>query len=438
MTNPTTPRSTGLGRRRLLLAGGGLLGAGLVAACGASGDGSPGAAPATPAPTSPTTPAGGSLLQQVTGYVDPWHAKVEAAGYEPRTATVGDVGFSYVEGPDNGPPLVLLHAQQLDWFGYSRVLPALAASFHVFAVDYQGHGQTTTPDDYPMTANRIGADLAAFMEQVVGEPAYVSGNSSGGLLTVWLTANRPDLVRAAVLEDPPLFASEYPRIKQTIADRDFATSDLAVRQGVDDFLLFWIDQSQAFFEKNVGPGSAALLARAVTAYRAANPGTPVELGLVPDDTIRLFLRGMDHQYDPRFGSAFHRGTWNQGFDHADALRAITRPTLLLQADYSWTDGLLNGAMSKDDAQRATALIPGGTYRKVDATHVINLAAPTEFVAILEGLLPLTPPRWPRVGLTGGQSALRGFETGARAPSSVSGVRPPLVEQRAPASVVETP
>ncbi len=169
-----------------------------------------------------------------------------------------------------------------------------------------------------MNAGRIGADLGTFITKVVKAPAYVTGNSSGGLLTAWLAANRPHLVKAALLEDPPLFASEYPRIKQTIAYRDFVVSTAGVQQHVDDFLLFWIAESKPFFEKNIGPGSADLLITAVTAERAAHPGRPVELTVIADDTIRLFLRGMDHQYDPRFGAAFADGTWNKGFDHAQA------------------------------------------------------------------------------------------------------------------------
>lgn len=247
----------------------------------------------------------------------PWHAAVARAGYREKVATVNGVQFSYREGPRHGPALVLLHAQQMDWFSYSRVLPTLAQHFHVFDIDYQGHGTTRTPAGYPMSANRIGADLAALLESVVGGPAYVTGNSSGGLLTVWLAANRPDLVRARVLEDPPLFSSEYPRIKKTIAYRDFTSSNKAVLHPVDDFLLFWINDSREFFDQNVFPGSTVVLTEAVKAQRLIRPGQPIELDIVGNDMIRLFLRGMDHQYDPRFGAAFYRGTWNADFDPCD-------------------------------------------------------------------------------------------------------------------------
>ncbi|MFD0524272.1 alpha/beta fold hydrolase [Paractinoplanes durhamensis] len=196
---------------------------------------------------------------------DPWQARVRAAGYVTRSATVNQVNVSYVEGPDNGPPLVLLHAQQLDWFGYSRVLPELAKKFHVFVVDYQGHGNTITPAGYAMTANRIGTDLAAFLQAKIGQPAFVTGNSSGGLLTAWLAANRPQQVRSVLLEDPPLFASEYPRIKKTIAYRDFASCATAVDQNVRDFLPFWIQVNKDFIEANVGVVNLAQPQQFVTA-----------------------------------------------------------------------------------------------------------------------------------------------------------------------------
>ncbi|MFY1637667.1 alpha/beta fold hydrolase [Solwaraspora sp. WMMB335] len=326
------------------------------------------------------------VKRAIDRYVDPWKGRVAAAGLVVKSAQVGEVGLSYAEGPDNGPPLVLLHAQHMDWFSYSRVLPGLSERFHVFDIDYPGHGATTVPADYPMSANRIGADLAAFIETTVGGPAFVTGNSSGGLLAVWLAANRPELVKGVVLEDPPLFSAEYPRIATTIADRSFATCAEAVRAGItadDDFLLYWIASNKKFFTNNVAPGTASLLTAAIKTYRRAHPGEPVDVGLLPNDTVRLLLRGMD-RFDPRFGAAFHDGTWNKGFDHADALADVSCPALLLQADFSiLADGTLNGAMSQEDADRAVSLLRTGSYRKIDATHVIHLAQPEFFARTLE-------------------------------------------------------
>ena len=75
-----------------------------------------------------------------------------------KQASVGNVIFNYAEGPDNGPVLLMLHAQLLDWYTYHLVLPELSKNFHVFAVDYPGHGKTVLPTDYEMTANQIGSE----------------------------------------------------------------------------------------------------------------------------------------------------------------------------------------------------------------------------------------------------------------------------------------
>lgn len=328
--------------------------------------------------------AGGliTLKTVINRYVDPGQKRVETAGYHEKSVQIGQANISYVEGPDNGPPLLLLHAQHMDWYSYNLVLPELARHYHVFDVDYPGHGKTTVPDDYPMTADRIGADLGTFIETVIKAPSYVTGNSSGGLLSTWLAANRPGLVRAVVLEDPPLFSSEYPRIEQTIAYRSFRTSAQAVRDKPADFLLYWIESNKGFFDKNVGKGSAFALRQAITSYRKGNPGAPLEVGLIKNDTVRQFLRGMN-EYDPRFGKAFYDGTWDA--NQAEELRKITCPVLLLHANTEiMADGTLNGAMSQDEADRAMSLLQHGTYRRVDSTHVIHLAEPEQFTSILEG------------------------------------------------------
>lgn len=61
-------------------------------------------------------------------------------------------------------------------------MPELAKRFHVFAVGVLGHG-TSSHDPALYSVGKAGALLAAFLEQVVGAPAFVSGHSSGGVLT---------------------------------------------------------------------------------------------------------------------------------------------------------------------------------------------------------------------------------------------------------------
>lgn len=270
----------------------------------------------------------------------------------------------------------------MDWFSYSRVLPELSKSFHVFAVDYPGHGKTTYPDDYLLNVNQIGSDLATFIETVIKEPAFVSGNSSGGLLTTWLAANKPELVKAIVLEDPPLFSAEYPRIKNTISYRSFTNCYNFIEEEEDDFLLYWLESSSAFFEKNFGKNALPLIVSAIQIYRNENPGKAVEIGFLPD-IVQLLIRGLNY-YDPQFGTAFYDGSWNDQFDHAQALQKITCPTLLLHANYEiLEDGVLNGAMDQDDADRVVSLIPNAEYMRIDSEHVVHLDKSDQFIQIID-------------------------------------------------------
>jgi pimeloyl-ACP methyl ester carboxylesterase len=269
----------------------------------------------------------------------------------------------------------------MDWFSYSRVLPELSKAFHVFAVSYHGHGRTRAPVDF-MNASHIGNDLAAFIETEIKGPAYVTGNSSGGLLTTWLAANKPESVRAILLEDPPLFTAEYPRSKSTVAYKTFTTCHNYLAGNNSDFLIHWLNSNAAFIDKNAGPMALEKIISGIQNYRAANPGQPVELNFLPD-ILSLFIRALDH-YDPYFGDAFYDGRWNNDFDHAEALQRIRCPVLLLQANFEiLDDGTLNGAMDRKDVERAVSLQADCKYAKINAAHTVHIDKPEDFIKLIK-------------------------------------------------------
>jgi hypothetical protein len=53
-------------------------------------------------------------IMYITHYKNPADKKLSDAGIVEKNAQVGEVHFNYAEGPDHGPPLLLLHAQLLD------------------------------------------------------------------------------------------------------------------------------------------------------------------------------------------------------------------------------------------------------------------------------------------------------------------------------------
>ncbi len=122
---------------------------------------------------------------------------------------LGEIEMNYATvGDPSSPALLLIPGQTESWWGYEQAMGLLADHFQVFAVDLRGQGRSSrTPGRY--TLDNMGNDLVRFIDVVIGRPTLVSGLSSGGVLSAWLSAYaKPGQVVAALYEDPPLFASE--------------------------------------------------------------------------------------------------------------------------------------------------------------------------------------------------------------------------------------
>jgi pimeloyl-ACP methyl ester carboxylesterase len=85
------------------------------------------------------------------------------------------------QGDREGEAIVFLHAYADSWFSYGRVLPLLSPSYHAFAPDQRGHGESDKPECCYI-ADDYAADVDAFMEAVGIEKATLVGDSSGGLI----------------------------------------------------------------------------------------------------------------------------------------------------------------------------------------------------------------------------------------------------------------
>jgi pimeloyl-ACP methyl ester carboxylesterase len=112
------------------------------------------------------------------------------------------------DGDPTAPPVLLLHGitsfvGTWDWF-----LPDLAARHRVLRLDFRGHGASARAPGGYGSAQYL-SDAIAVCEQVIGEPCAVIGHSLGGITALVALQQRPDLFRAAVLEDPPMFVARH-------------------------------------------------------------------------------------------------------------------------------------------------------------------------------------------------------------------------------------
>ena len=124
--------------------------------------------------------------------------------HEAKLEASGGRHINYAAGPESGPPLLLIHGISGRWQDWHCIFDLLADSWHIFAVDLRGHGKSSwTPNGYHW--RNYSLDQIDFIERVIKRPTFVIGHSLGGSTALGLAAERADLVRAAVYEDPPFF-----------------------------------------------------------------------------------------------------------------------------------------------------------------------------------------------------------------------------------------
>ena len=110
--------------------------------------------------------------------------KIEVEGLPTRYLTAGE-----------GPPLLLLHGVGDNAFDWHWVMPALAHTYQVYALDLPGSGGSAKPlPDYsPAFFTRFAT---AFLDALGVERAAVVGNSLGGLVGLRLAFSDPERVAA--------------------------------------------------------------------------------------------------------------------------------------------------------------------------------------------------------------------------------------------------
>src|SRR5687767_10935797 len=84
----------------------------------------------------------------------------------------------YYEVSGEGEPLVVLHGAYMNIPSMGAIIPELAKTHRVYALELQGHGRTTDIDR-PITYQNLADDVATFMDAVGLQKADVFGYSMG-------------------------------------------------------------------------------------------------------------------------------------------------------------------------------------------------------------------------------------------------------------------
>lgn len=173
-------------------------------------------------------------------------AQAPVAAPQEKEARVFGQKMAYLEAGSGGPVVVLLHGLGASSAHWRLTIPALAASFKVYAPDHLGSGKS----DKPALNYRIGTlvdMLDEFFAQTGITKATLVGNSMGGWIAAAYAARHPEKVDRLVLVDaagysqkrwggPPVNRDDLLRLNPSTLDgmRELLLTLFANKQLVND------------------------------------------------------------------------------------------------------------------------------------------------------------------------------------------------------------
>lgn len=242
-----------------------------------------------------------------------------------------------------GVPVVLVHGTALTRLSWREVAGELARDMRVIAYDRRGYGESGAPEPYTgTTIEEQAEDAAALVDALDASPALLGGHSAGALVALDLLIRRPELVRAAVLIEPPVFALSIHGAEALGAMRE--RIEEAARSG--------------------GPAAA------VEAFLTADEGEELLERLGPEraEAIRASARAAFADFGAANGWEFTRRR----------LRAIELPVAVVR-------GTRSGPVWREVAAELAGLIGSAELLELESGHIPQLERPRELAAIVRGL-----------------------------------------------------
>ncbi len=103
----------------------------------------------------------------------------------------------FYEKTGEGPPLLLLHGNGEDHTIFDVLIPLLAQTHTVYAIDSRGHGASNPTEEYSYTG--MAEDIAEFITSLEIESPILYGFSDGGIVGLLLALSCPGLVRRMII-----------------------------------------------------------------------------------------------------------------------------------------------------------------------------------------------------------------------------------------------
>ena len=147
-------------------------------------------------------------------YFEPCFDRPDAGGMRyslDRVEVRGGRVSALFAGPPDAEPVLLVHGLGATKASWLTIVPQLARTYRVIAIDLPGFGASDKPRgryDAPWFAERV----TRFLDAAGVDSAYVVGNSMGGRISIELGMEHPDRVRAIACLAPAAAFSNRPAL----------------------------------------------------------------------------------------------------------------------------------------------------------------------------------------------------------------------------------
>jgi pimeloyl-ACP methyl ester carboxylesterase len=162
-----------------------------------------------------------------------------------------------IEGPPDAPAVVFLHGVTGCGHTYGFLHPEDLGGRRIVRVDLRGHGASGhAPGSYRIPA--FVEDVVELLRGLGGPPPVLVGHSLGAVIAWTVAQQHPELIRAAFLEDPPLYFSQ--------ADEAPHNQAIAVVEQLRDATRHWresgLSEAEVAAQVAAAPGGELLSADA--------------------------------------------------------------------------------------------------------------------------------------------------------------------------------
>lgn len=123
-------------------------------------------------------------------------------------AAVDGVQIAVHDFGGQGHPLLIAHATGMCGAMYAALADELQGRFHVYALDFRGHGRSRCEADADLRWTMMASDLVRVTRSLSDDPIHVFGHSMGGAAVLLAQLVDPHLFRSAYLFEPIVYSRD--------------------------------------------------------------------------------------------------------------------------------------------------------------------------------------------------------------------------------------